>query len=74
LLTRNENNESLAIEDAYNVEETCGRFAHEPHMALFAGIVGGEMGEDVFQHWLQTQTALTEAFNQQQQEEVYRYK
>ena len=41
-------------------------------MALFAGIVGGEVGEDVFQHWLQTQTALTEAFNQQQQEEVSR--
>lgn len=73
LLSRNENNEALAIEDGYNLEETCARFAHEPHISLFTQILGGEVGEEVFQQWLQMQTTLTEAFNQQEQEEVYMY-
>lgn len=70
LLTRNENDEALAIEDGYNLEETCARFAHEPHIALFTQILAGETGEEVFQHWLGIQTSLTEAFSQHEQEEV----
>ena len=70
LLSRNENNEALAIEDGYNLEETCTRFAHEPHISLFTQIIGGGVGEEVFQHWLQIQTTLTEAFSQQELEEV----
>ena len=70
LLTNNENNEALAIEDGYNLEEACTRFAHEPHISLFSQIMGGEVGEEVFHHWLELQTSLTEAFSQQEEEEV----
>ncbi len=46
------------------------RFPHEPHVALFSQIFSGEVEEGVFTHWLQTQTALTEAFSQQQEDQV----
>lgn len=70
LLSHNENNEELAVEDGYNLEEACSRFAHEPHIALFSKILSEEQDEDVFHYWLNTQTTLTEAFSNQQQEEV----
>ncbi len=46
------------------------RFAHEPHVALFAQILSGEVEEGVFNHWLETQTAITEVFSQQQEDKV----
>ena len=70
LLSHNENNEQLAMEDGYNLEEACSRFAHEPQIALFGKILSGEQDEDVFHYWLNAQTTLTEAFSSQQEEEV----
>lgn len=58
------------MEDGYNLGEASSRFAHEPHITLFAQILSGEMEEGAFHKWMQTQTSLTEAFSQQQQAEV----
>ena len=58
------------MEDGYNLEEASSRFAHEPHITLFAQILLHEVEEGVFHKWMQAQTSLTEAFSQQQQAEV----
>ena len=68
LLSRNEEAEPLAVEDGYNLQEACSRFAHEPHVGLFSRILAGEVEEGVFHSWVELQTALIEALNQQQPE------
>ena len=66
LLSRNENNEELAVEDGYNLRDACSRFGHMTHVSLFRQIIEGELEENVFHYWLHLQTTLTEEFSKQQ--------
>ena len=37
--------ENLTFESAYNLQDACVRYQHDPRIALFYGIVSGEVGE-----------------------------
>ena len=66
MVSRNENNEELAIEDGYNLHDACSRFSHKSHVALFKQIIDGDLEDSVFHYWLHLQTSLTEEFSKQQ--------
>lgn len=66
LLSRNENNEELAIEDGYNLRDACLHNGHKTHVTLFKQVIEGELEENVFHYWLHLQTTLTEEFSKQQ--------
>lgn len=66
LLSRNENNEELAVEDGYNLRDACSHNGHMAHVALFKQVIEGGLEENVFHYWLHLQTTLTEEFSKQQ--------
>lgn len=70
LLSHNNQDEGLAIEDGYNLKESVSRFAHESHVHLFGQVISGKLSESVFHRWLTTQKAFTEACNDLQVEKV----
>lgn len=62
LLSRNNDEESRAIEDGYNLQDAISRFHHELNVSVFNSILCGELMEDVYNTWISTQVALMETF------------
>ena len=62
LLTRNESNETGAIEDGYNLQEAWGRCSFDPYVQLFIHIITKEAKLDIINKWISTQVQIMERF------------
>ena len=62
LLSRNRDEESIAIEDGYNLQDAISRFHHELNVSIFNSILCGELMEEVYNNWITAQVALMETF------------
>lgn len=62
LLSRNGDDESIAIENGYNIQDAISRFHHELHVSIFSSILRGELMEEIYNNWISIQVALMEIF------------
>lgn len=63
----NNGDETMAIEEGYNLEDACTRLDYEPLIHLFHQIISDEVDEKVFRYWMQIQATLTAALEQESQ-------
>ena len=51
-------------------QDAASRLRHEPHVALFTRVLSGEKRLEAVQQWMTAQASLTQACNQQQDNDV----
>ncbi|KAL5467597.1 hypothetical protein EMCRGX_G031852 [Ephydatia muelleri] len=67
LVSINNGDEAMAIEEGYNLEDACTRLDYEPPIHLFHQIISGEVDEKLFRYWMELQATLTAAIEQESQ-------
>ena len=70
LLTRNQSDESAAVEEGYSLQDAWRRYSHDPYIQLFTHIMMGEVGVEVIDKWNSSQASLMETFKKSSPTEV----
>lgn len=71
LLSRNDQQNELAIEDGYNMQDACSRYNHIIHIKLFTAILNGDLNETVYSNWISVQVSLMEKFRNENEVSNY---